>query len=206
MRNKLYLFGASGHCKVIIDILKSNNESVAAIFDDNPKNEILIEVPVLHAKGNNDFSQDKMIVSIGNNAARKKIATSLNTNFGKAIHKTAIISSFSEVGEGTVVMANATINASTIIGRHCIINTGAVVEHDCIVQDYVHVSPNVSIAGNVTVGEGAHIGIGATVIQGIKIGKWSVIGAGAVLIRDVPDYAVVVGNPGKIIKYKEVDE
>jgi acetyltransferase EpsM len=50
------------------------------------------------------------------------------------------------------------------------------------------------------VGEGSQVGIGATVIQGIKIGKWSVIGAGAVIISDVPDYSVVVGNPGRIIK------
>jgi acetyltransferase-like isoleucine patch superfamily enzyme len=56
------------------------------------------------------------------------------------------------------------------------------------------------LAGNVTVGEGSHVGIGASVIQGVVIGKWTVIGAGAVVLNDVPDYAVVVGNPGKIIK------
>jgi len=54
------------------------------------------------------------------------------------------------------------------------------------------------------VGEGTHIGIGATVIQGIKIGKWATIGAGAVVIRDVPDYAVVVGNPARIIRHNEI--
>jgi acetyltransferase EpsM len=56
----------------------------------------------------------------------------------------------------------------------------------------------------VKVGEGTHIGIGSSVIQGITIGKWVTIGAGAVIIRDIPDFAVVVGNPGKIIKYNEI--
>ena len=51
--------------------------------------------------------------------------------------------------------------------------------------------------------EGANIGIGAVVIQGLTIGKWSTIGAGSVIINDVPDYAVVVGNPGKVIKYND---
>ena len=60
------------------------------------------------------------------------------------------------------------------------------------------------MAGNVQVGEGTQIGIGASVIQGVKIGKWAMIGAGSVIISDVPDFAVVVGNPGKIIKYKTV--
>ena len=58
----------------------------------------------------------------------------------------------------------------------------------------------------VFVGEGTHIGINATVIQGIKIGKWATIGAGSVVIKDIPDYAVVVGNPGKIIKYNIENE
>jgi len=55
----------------------------------------------------------------------------------------------------------------------------------------------------VFIGEGTHVGIGASIIQGIKIGKWATIGAGAVVIRDVPDYAVVVGSPARIIKYKK---
>jgi acetyltransferase EpsM len=68
------------------------------------------------------------------------------------------------------------------------------------VEDFVHISPNAALAGNVHVGEGTQIGIGATVMQNIRIGKWVMVGAGAVIIRDVPDYAVVVGNPGRIIK------
>jgi acetyltransferase EpsM len=68
------------------------------------------------------------------------------------------------------------------------------------VEDFVHISPNAALAGNVKVGEGTQIGIGACVMQNIRIGKWAIIGAGAVIIRDVPDYAVVVGNPGRVIK------
>ena len=203
MENKIYLYGASGHCKVIVDILESNNESVEVVLDDNPSIETIFGIPVLHSKERKNLSAIKMIVSIGDNAVRKKIVLRLNTNFHIAIHKKAIISKSARIEEGTVVMAGAIINHSTTIGKHCIINTGAVIEHDCIIQNYVHISPNVSLAGNVSVGEGSHIGIGASVIQGIKIGKWATIGGGTVLIKDVPDYAVVVGNPGKIIKYNE---
>lgn len=202
METKLYLFGASGHCKVVIDILQSNKEVVTAILDDNPKTEVSLDVPVIQS-GEFVFEKgSKLIVSIGDNVIRKKIVQRLGSDYHIAIHPKSIISVFSSIGEGTIVAAGAIINVDAIIGKHCIINTAAVVEHDCVIEDYVHLSPNVGLAGDVKVGEGTHIGIGAVVIQGIKIGKWATIGAGTVIIKDVPDYAVVVGNPGRIIKRK----
>jgi len=201
MENDYYLYGASGHCKVIIDILKSNDLIVNAIIDDNPKSPELLNIPVIHSQNMEDFYSKKIIISIGNNQIRKNIVNRIPSQFYKAIHKKAIVSENSTVGEGTVVMAGAIINADAKIGRHCIINSGAIIEHDCMIEDFVHVSPNAALAGDVQIGEGTQIGIGASIIQGIKIGKWAVIGAGSIIIRDVPDFSVVVGNPGKIIKY-----
>lgn len=206
MENFNYLFGASGHCKVIIDILKSNNFIVNAIFDDNPKLNMLIDIPVLETSKITVLPQGKMIVSIGDNKIRKMIVSKMIVSFFTAIHVNAIISENSKIGEGTVIMAGAIVNSDTEIGKHCIINTGTIIEHDCKINDYVHISPGVSLAGNITIGEGSHLGIGACVIQGIKIGEWVTIGAGAVIINDVPDYSVVVGNPGKIIKYNKINE
>jgi acetyltransferase EpsM len=68
--------------------------------------------------------------------------------------------------------------------------------------NYVHVSPNATLCGDVNIGEGAHIGTGAIVIPGIKIGEWVTIGAGAVIIKDVPDKVTVVGNPGRILELR----
>jgi acetyltransferase EpsM len=199
MENKLYLYGASGHCKVIIDILALNGVAITAIVDDYPKAEELFGIPIIasHAFSNTD----SLILSLGNNAVRKKLAN-LPVIFKNAIHPTAIISTFSKIDIGTVVMASAIINPGSSVGRHCIINTGAIVEHDCQIGDFAHISPGVCLAGNVTVGEGSHIGIGASVKQGIVIGKWATIGAGAVIIRNVPDHSVVVGNPGSVLREK----
>lgn len=197
------LFGASGHAKVIIDILQGNNIEVKTIFDDAPKTDEIFGIPVQST--NSLIGGDiPVIISVGNNKNRKKISEKYKFNYQVAVHKTAVVSSHSVLGEGSVVMANAVINPDAKIGKHCIINTSAVVEHDCKISDFVHISPNVALAGNVEIGEGSHIGIGASVIQGVKIGKWTTIGAGAVVIRDVPDFAVVVGNPSKIIKYNEL--
>lgn len=194
----MILFGASGHSKVVLDILISKDIDVSAIVDDNPKTAEIFGVHVRNTS-NLDLRQSA-IISIGNNSTRKIISEKYSLHYISAVHPKAVVSQFSSLGIGSVVMANATINPAVAVGKHCIINTGAVIEHDCLLEDFVHISPNASLAGNVYVGEGSHVGIGASVIQGVKIGKWAVIGAGAVIIKNVPDYATVVGNPGKIIK------
>lgn len=201
----MILFGASGHAKVILDILIQNGISVEVIYDAVPPGDHLFGIPVLADVRHTPFSTDtKAIIAIGSNKVRKNIAESRQLHYISALHPLSCVSPFAEIGEGTVMMSHATVNPGTVIGKHGIINTGAVVEHDCQLGDYVHISPNAALAGDVHVGEGTHIGIGSSVIQGIKIGKWCTIGAGAVIIRDVPDGATVVGNPGRIIKMKDL--
>ena len=201
--DKICLFGASGHGKVIKESIESEGNKVVAFLDDNPKVKELLGVPVFKTEKREIFLSEEFIVSIGDNIIRKKICEDIKVLFGKAIHTSAIISTSSNIGAGTVIMAGVVINANTRIGKHCIINTNSVVEHDCVIENYTHISPNATITGNTYIGEGTHIGAGATIIPNLKIGKWATIGAGAIVIKDVPDYAVVVGNPGKIIKYNK---
>lgn len=198
----MYLYGASGHGKVIAEIAEELNISITGFIDGNANIKSILDYRVI--ANNADGLEGKAFISIGSNKIRKLIALR-DTQFDyiKLISKKANVSKRAIVQQGTVVMMGATLNSDVKIGKHCIINTNASVDHDCIIEDYVHISPNVGLAGNVEVGEGTHIGIGASVIQGVKIGKWSTIGAGSVIIKDIPDYAVVVGNPGKIIKYNE---
>lgn len=201
MDDNITLYGASGHGKVIIDVLRSTSAGPISVIDDNPKTESILEIPIVKTSNFDKQTLGKTIISIGNNKARKRIARELDANYVNAIHASAVISPFSKIGKGTVVMAGVKINPDSTIGQHCIVNTGAVIEHDANIGDFAHISPSVSLAGSVTVGEGTHVGIGAVVIQGITIGKWATIGAGAIILNDIPDYAVVVGNPGRIIKY-----
>lgn len=201
----MMLYGASGHCKSVIDIAESIGKKIHCIFDDNPKCDSIFDIPVVKYSKEVAPTDEKLIISIGNNKIRKVLSAKLDAAYGTLVHKTASVSNRTVIGDGTVVMANAVINAQVKIGEHCIINSSAVIEHDCILENFVHISPNSSLAGEVSVGEGAHIGVGACTLQGIKIGKWAMVGAGAVVLNDVPDYAVVVGNPARIIKYTKPD-
>jgi acetyltransferase EpsM len=92
------------------------------------------------------------------------------------------------------------------IGKHVHMNLNATVSHDCVLEDYVTIGPGATVCGNCHLGECAEIGAGATVIQGINIGRNAIVGAGAVVIRDVPDNAVVVGNPAKFLRWVREDE
>ena len=195
----MYLYGASGHAKVIIDTLKSEGITIDGIFDDNLLVKHLLEFTVVGKYSPAIVKNEKIIISIGDNRTRSEIAETIQSEFGIAVHKNAWISSYSSINVGSVVMQNAVIQASVVIGKHVIINTSAIVEHDCIIEDFVHISPHATLCGNVHVGKGTHIGAGATVIPSIKIGKWSIIGAGSIIIDDVPDNVIIVGNPGKII-------
>ena len=204
LKKEVYLYGAGGHCKVVIDTLLCEKKfQIEQIIDDAPIDTTILGVSVIKDFKTVDFSAKNCIITIGNNQIRKKIAHSFKANFIMTIHPNAIVSKFAKIGNGTQIMAAAVVNSEAFIGAHCIINTGAIVEHDCVLGDYVHISPNATLGGNVTVGELSQVGIGATIIQNITIGKNVMIGAGAVIIEDIPDNAVVVGVPGKIVKYKE---
>ena len=199
--NKINLFGASGHAKVIMDIMTSCNFEVGFLFDDDNSIVKFNGFNVTSDYKNEQINLYPTNISIGNNLSRKRIFESLPIiNHRPLIHPSAVISQNASIADGTVVMPNATINSGAVIGRNCIINTSAVIEHDCFIEDYVHISPNAALAGGVRIMEGSHIGIGASIIQLIKIGKWSIVGAGSVVIKNAPDNSTVVGNPGKVIK------
>lgn len=192
----MYLYGASGHAKVIIDILTANHILIDALIDDNPELTELHGIPIVHSsEGLSPF-----IISIGNNKTRQIIAERIRGPFCTAIHPSAIISESARIGEGTVIMQGAIIQSDVRIGQHCIINTAATVDHECIIEDFVHISPNASLCGNVCVGEGTQIGAGSVIVPGVKVGRWSLVRAGSVVTRDIPDYCIAAGNRCKIIK------
>lgn len=205
----MYLYGASGHAKVILDILKACDIKMEGLIDDNPSVNELMGFPVFHHR----LDLHPVIVSIGNCATRRKvveqIAEALHATpfdaavFGTAVHPSAIVSETAHIGVGTVVMQGAIIQTCTQIGRHCIVNTGAKIDHECVIGDYVHIDSGVTLCNNATVGDNTWIGAGSTIIQGIHIGNNVIINAGSVLDRDIPDGCTAYGNPCRIRKTQE---
>jgi sugar O-acyltransferase (sialic acid O-acetyltransferase NeuD family) len=198
---EIFIYGASGHGKVVYDTAIRNGIKVLGFIDDDLNKKVFLGLPV---KRLHEILEKKFIaLGIGNNKDRENIFKLLkrnNFNIVTIIDPNSIISESSKILAGTVVFAGAIINNSSIINEGCIINSGAIIEHDCIIGKFSHISPNAALAGGVKIGNLTHIGIGASIREGISIGSNVIIGAGAVVVKDVPDNVVVVGNPGKIIR------
>ena len=195
------LFGASGHAKVVMDIIQAMGHKTGDLFDDAPHCEYIHGIPVHNASGIDITGP--MIISIGSDRARKSVSERYDVEYFTAIHPNTTISPSAEIDRGSVVMPGAIINADARIGRHCIINTKASIDHDCRIDDFVHIAPGATLSGNVRVGECSWIGVGACVKQGIRIGRNCIIGAGAVVVEDIPDGAVAYGNPCRVKKYNK---
>ncbi len=196
------IIGASGHGKVIADIVLKSGDRIIGFLDDNPLLEgTFIGFPLLGTvEKYKSYSKDaEFIIAIGNASIREKIAKKLNgVKWYTAIHPTAVISKIDvTIDEGTVVTANAVINSGSKIGKHCIINSSAVVEHDNWIEDYVHVSVGAKLAGTVHVGKSTWIGVGASVSNNVEICAECMIGAGAVVVKDVNEAGTYVGLPVK---------
>lgn len=192
----MYIYGASGHGKVVKEILDDAGIEVNAFIDDNLSLSNFFGLPVLH----NFDNLEPVIVGIGKCDVRRDVVGRLKCRFATAIHSSAIVSPSAKIGEGSVVMQGAVIQADVVIGKHCIINTKASIDHECEIEDFVHVAPGSTISGNVHIGSGTWVGAGTTVIQGIKIGKNCFIGAGSVIVKDVPDNTKGYGVPFKEIE------
>lgn len=207
--NPVVIYGASGHGKVIADIVEKSGKTILAFVDDN---ETLWEksfcgYPVWRGGGHLfEYAKKEtfsVIIGIGDNHRRWEIMKTMESAgicFGTAAHPSAQLGNDVNIGEGTVIMANSVINPGTRVGRHCIVNTAVTIDHDCIIGDFVHLSPGAHLGGSVQVDHSGWIGLGASIINNIYIGQHSIIGAGSVVIRNVEPYTVVAGNPAAFLR------
>lgn len=200
MNKNVVIIGASGHGKVIADIIIKSGDRAAGFLDDAENlPESILGIPVLgRVRDFSKYEDCSFVIAIGSAKIRERISGMLDqkVQWYTAVHPAAVISSLGvEIGEGTVVMANAVINSGAHIGRHCIVNTAAVVEHDNVLEDYVHISPNAALAGTVTVGKRTHIGVGACVRNNLSICADCVIGAGGVVVKDIKEPGTYMGIP-----------
>ncbi len=123
----------------------------------------------------------------------------------------AIIREKVEIGEGAIIMMGAILNIGAVVGRGTMIDMGAVLGGRATVGADCHIGAGAVLAGvvepasatPVIVEDGVLVGANAVVIEGVRIGRNAVVAAGAVVIGDVPENAVVAGSPARIIKWKD---
>ncbi|MCF0071653.1 acetyltransferase [Dyadobacter sp. CY261] len=195
----MLIYGAGGHARVVASILSACGEFISGVFDDN-----WVAIPpsvhrILGRYVSNSMEAENLIIAIGNNHDRRRVAAGISHLFGKAIHPTASIEPSVSIGLGTVIIHRAVVQAGSYLGCHVIVNTGAIIDHDCVLADFAHIGPGATLCGGVHVGECTLVGAGSVILPQVSIGKECVIGAGTVVVSDVPDFTTVVGNPARMV-------
>jgi sugar O-acyltransferase (sialic acid O-acetyltransferase NeuD family) len=192
---RMYILGASGHGKSVIDLLESPLQ-VEGVFDDNPQIKSIFGIEVQSPIPDTFPINIPIHICVGDNFLRKSIfcKLSIGTSYINILHSSAILSKYARLGKGVVMMELTVVKVDTWVGNHVIINTGATIDHDCQISDFVHIAPNACLCGNVQIGEGTLVGAGTVVLPGVKVGEWSVIGGGSVVHKDMPDGSKWIGS------------
>lgn len=204
--SKIILLGYSGHALVVADAATRAGFVPTHYADkhESPVNPFnLLYLGFEHDAGFEWNPDDAFIPAVGNNMIRCKsagLAASKQCKLPNITDPSAVISAYAQMGKGVFTGKNASVNAMASVGDYCILNTGCIVEHDCIIHTGAHIAPGAVLAGNVTVGAYSFVGANAVIKQGVTIGQNATIGAGAVVLHDVEDNSVYVGNPARRIK------
>jgi sugar O-acyltransferase (sialic acid O-acetyltransferase NeuD family) len=202
--SSLLVVGAGGHARVVADAaLTSGNWRRVCFVDDAPAATGALGLAMVGTSADLQQLRSEFaaaVVGIGDARVRLRLLDQCRRagfELPAIIHRTAAVSSYTTLGPGVVVFAQAAINPGATLEEGCIVNTGATVDHDCHLQAGVHVCPGAHLAGNVHVAARSWIGIGACVKQGVRIGADVTVGAGAAVVNDVENGLTVTGVPAR---------
>lgn len=121
------------------------------------------------------------------------------------IHPSCNVSRRAKIGNGVQIMPGSIVQGDSIIGDNTVITVNSVVAHSAKVGKHCLISGQVMIGAYTSIGDMTHIGQGSTVVSGKvnSVGDNCILGAGAVLLSDMPDNSIFVGNPAHLLKFKE---
>jgi len=214
MIRHIVFWGASGHAKVLREAASALGYQLTALFDNKAVEPPFADVPLFQGKegfarwlGSKPSGAVFGLAAIGGEwgADRMQLQQFMadhGIEIPTLVHPAAFVSNDATLGRGCQILAGAVITAAARLGQSCIVNTKASVDHECQLSDGVHIAPGATLAGCVHVGACAMIGAGAVVLPRIRIGANAIVGAGAVVTRDVPDNAVVIGNPARFHRWR----
>lgn len=215
-KKDLYIIGAGGFGREVAWLIerinrKSEEWNFKGFLDDND---------TLHGKKEGGYlilggiellkelkSEVWVVCAVGAARVRKtiveKVHTFSNVRFATLIDPDVTLSDRVSIGEGSIICAGSIMTVDIRIGQHVILNLDCTIGHDACLEDFVTVYPSVNVSGNVLVKECAELGTGTQIIQGKTIGTQTIVGAGAVVVRDLPEKCTAVGSPAKPIKFWE---
>lgn len=209
-RKNIILIGGGGHCKSCIDVIESTNVYNIIGILDRPS-ELGKKILNYEVIGNDsDYEKFKQqhcsfLITVGqikSSNLRSEIFSKLkniNAKIETILASTAIVSKYSKIGIGSIIMHRSIVNAGVEIGENCIINTSSILEHDVTVGNNTHISTNVVVNGECKIGSNVFIGSASCVSNNLKVEDRVLIGAGSLVLKNILHSGTYVGNPMKKI-------
>ncbi len=205
-KNALILIGGGGHCKACIDVIEREGVfNIKGILDiKEKKGDFILGYPVIGSDEDIPFLIKKgfsFLITLGQIKSakiRKKLynqIVSLDGKMATVVSPTASKSKYSKIGEGSIVMHHATINAGAVIGVNCIINTASNLEHDIKIGNHCHVSTHSVINGNCELGNEVFVGSGSILNNGICVVNNVILGAGSLVYKNINESGIFTGYP-----------
>lgn len=212
---KSIIIGAGTYGEVYLAYLQEAGVEVLGFLDDDPqfKDQLVRGIPVLgpiseleSLKKTNKV--EAVYCPLGNNKLRVRFLTyarELGYETPNFISPRALISPNVTIDrQGVYILQSSQIMPYVTIEKDVMISSGSNIIHHSHLMQGTFISNGVNFGANITAKKFTYVGMGATVMTGVKeLGEDCLIGAGAVVIRDVPDRAVMTGVPAKVLKIKE---
>jgi sugar O-acyltransferase (sialic acid O-acetyltransferase NeuD family) len=202
---KNYIYGASGHAKVIADAAGLQGIQISGFIDDFSHDEGQQFLGRKVYKKTILSPGDNVFLGFGNNEAREMVGHSLLAEgvcLPNLIHPSAIVAKNVKLGRGIYIGAGAVVDPDCIVGDFCILNNMSCLCHETVVGMAAHICPMSVCAGNVSIGARVWVGLGSRVIEKITIADDVFIGAGSVVVSDIVEKCLIYGIPAKPKKSK----
>lgn len=212
----LLIIGASGFGREVAWLVERINKqnktwNLLGFIDDNAENHgnVVNGYPVLGGcEKIAEYSDVSVVCAVGAAKTREVIINKVqkiapNAEFAVLIDPKVEMSELVEIGEGSIVCAGTILTVNITLGKHVIVNLDCTIGHDAVLHDYVTLYPSVNVSGCTDLGYGCELGTGCQIIQGKTVGEHSIVGAGAVIVKDIPEKCTAVGSPAKPIKFHE---
>lgn len=197
---KLYLIGAGGHAKSVLDILWAMPSFPYSIeLIDDYSTQTIRDLP-LHKTIPLLEKDDRLFIAIGDNQIRKNKFEQFDPNLFYSVHSSEAYLGYGvSLGYGVLIAHHVHLGPEVVIGNNTIINTGALVEHEVHIGQHCHIAPSVSIAGQVKIGDEVMIGLGSKVLNNVEIASKVKIAAGSVVTQSLLNPGLYMGVPARLV-------